>query len=155
PVVCTASSGSGVRCRSPRWSRPSPRLLPTNTGPSRHCPGGPRFGRAKPVRQSISNAFRGREPGRARGRPWVRLLSRWAWFRYRTRAGTSTLYTTLQALDRAETPRAHLGTVAFTRRTLMNEPVDSNPSTSSSPRARRGLLIAGAILGVLTLLIGA
>jgi len=36
----------------------------------------------------------------------------------------------------------------------MNEPVDSNPSTTPSRYTRRGLLIAGALFGVLTLLIG-
>jgi len=52
-----------------------PRSLPTNRGPSRRCLGGQRFGRAKPVRRLISNAPRGRGLGRARGRPWVRLLA--------------------------------------------------------------------------------
>jgi len=36
----------------------------------------------------------------------------------------------------------------------MNEPVNSNPSTTPLPRARRGLLIAGVILGAITLLVG-
>lgn len=33
----------------------------------------------------------------------------------------------------------------------MNDPVNSNPSPSAGPRRRRGLLIAGAVLGVLAL----
>jgi Spy/CpxP family protein refolding chaperone len=37
----------------------------------------------------------------------------------------------------------------------MNEPVSSNSLTPRSPRKRRTLLIAGAVIGVLTLLVGA
>jgi len=36
----------------------------------------------------------------------------------------------------------------------MNEPINSNPSAPSSSRRRRGLLIAGVILGAITLLGG-
>jgi periplasmic protein CpxP/Spy len=37
----------------------------------------------------------------------------------------------------------------------MNEPVNSSPSAPRPPRARKGLIIAAAVIGVLTLLIGA
>jgi periplasmic protein CpxP/Spy len=66
------------------------------------------------------------------------------------------LYTTLQALDHTETPPAHLGTVPrYLEFSLMNEPVSSNPSPAPSPRGRRALIVAAAVIGVLTLLIGA
>jgi periplasmic protein CpxP/Spy len=37
----------------------------------------------------------------------------------------------------------------------MNEPVSAETTTPRSPRARRALFIAGAVIGVLTLLVGA
>jgi len=70
-------------------------------------------------------------------------------------AAATLLYTTLQALDHAETPRAHPESVISQRRSLMSEPVNPNPVTPPPPRGR-GLLIAAAfVLGALTLLVGA